>query len=176
MNFQLLLGKYLANKNRLSIADAIVVVSGAQNRIPYAIDLYRRGYASWIILSGATAGSSTSDAERMRQVAMKVGISANKIILEEKATNTYENALFVKRIVVKKRFSNIILVTSPYHQRRAYETFKKVFGKRPIQLQNAPSTFSRWQYYNWWKFEKGIKITISESLKLILIKVFGVYK
>ncbi len=176
MKFPSLIGKYLAKRNRLTAADVIVVVSGAQNRIPYAIDLYRRGYAKRIILSGATDAGPVSDAEEMKRVAMKVGVPARHIILDEKATNTYENALFVRRIVVKKHFTNIILVTSPYHQRRVYETFKEVFGNRPVQLQNAPSIFGRWQYYTWWKYKGGIRVTISEYIKLILIRVFRVYK
>lgn len=176
MKLPSLIGKYLAKRNRLTPANAIVVVSGAQNRIPYAIDLYRRGFAPKIIFSGAKDAEPVSDAMEMKQVAMKVGIPSRHIILEEKATNTYENALFVRRIVVKKHFKNIILVTSPYHQRRVYETFKKVFGNRPIMLQNAPSIFGRWQYYTWWKYKGGIRLTISEYLKLILLKVFSRYK
>ncbi len=176
MKFPSLIGKYLAKRNRLTPADAIVVVSGAQNRIPYAIDLYRRDYAKRIILSGATDAGPISDALEMKRVAIKVGVPARNIILDEKATNTYENALFVRRIVVKKHFKNIILVTSPYHQRRVYETFKKVFGNRPVILQNAPSIFGRWQYYTWWKYKGGIRMTISEYIKLFLMKVFRVYK
>ncbi len=176
MGFKLSLGQYLSKKNKIIHADAIVVVSGAENRIPYAIKLYKEGYASCLILSGASSNSLVSGATQMKQSALKAGIPANKIILEEKATNTYENALYVERIVVKKRFSNLILVTSPYHQRRVYETFKKVFAKHPIQLQNAPSTFSTWRYYNWWKLDKRVQITISESIKMILIKLFGIYE
>ena len=177
MGFKVILGKYLAKKNTLVKADAIIVVSGGgRGRIDYALSLYQQGYAPWLILSGACTHGAVSDAMRMKQAAMKAGIPAHKIILEEKATNTYENALFIKKIANKRHFSNLILVTSPYHQRRVYETFKEVFTRYPVQLQNAPSTFSRWHYYNWWKFQKGITITISESIKLILIKVFGVYK
>lgn len=177
MGFKLSLGKYLTNKNKLTKGDAIIVVSGGgRNRIDYALYLYQQGYASWLILSGASAHGSVSDAMLMKYAAILSGIPVNKIILEEKATNTYENALFIKKIVIKKHFSNLILVTSPYHQRRVYETFKKVFIRYPVELQNAPSTFSTWHYYNWWKFKKGISITLSESIKLIMMKVYGIYK
>jgi len=177
MGFKLSLGKYLEKKNKLTKADAIIVVSGGgRNRIDYALSLYQQGYASWLIFSGASTNSSISDAMHMKRAAVRSEIAVNKIILEEKATNTYENDLFIKKIVIRKHFSNLILVTSPYHQRRVYETFKKVFAQHSVQLQNAPSTFSTWHYYNWWKFDKGITLTISESIKLILIKVFGIYK
>lgn len=176
MDLKLILGKYLAKKSKLVKADAIVVVSGGNSRIFHAIKLCKQGYAQILILSGASAHSSVSDAMKMKQIAMKNGILESKIILEEKATNTYENAIFVKEIINTRHYANLILVTSPYHQRRVYETFEKVLDGKYVYLQNSPSIFSSWQYYKWWKFNKGITLTISESLKLLLIKLFGVYK
>ncbi len=176
MGFKKTIGKYLAKKNRLGKADAIVVVSGGSKRIHHAINLYQKEYAPFLILSGASAKSPVSDAMRMKQLANVKGIPNKKILLEEKATNTLENALFVKKIVTKHKFKNIILVTSPYHQRRVYKTFKKVFEGKTIILQNAPSIFSPWQYYNWWKLDRGISLMISELSKLLMIKVFKRYK
>ena len=50
---RLLLGNYLSPSDKLVKADAIVVVSGDTDRMKQAIDLYEKGYASKLILSGA---------------------------------------------------------------------------------------------------------------------------
>ena len=176
MGLQKRIGKFLAKKSRLQDADAIVVVSGGAKRVHYAISLYKKGYAPNLIFSGASGKSPVSDAMRMKQIANVNGISDRNISLDEKSVNTYENALNVKKIVLKHKFRNIILVTSPYHQRRVYKTFKKVFEKTTVILQNAPSVFSPWQHYNWWSHDRGLSLTISELSKLFMIKVFKKYK
>ena len=123
----LLIGRYLAPSDNLSRADAIVVVSGDSDRMRQAIDLYKQGYAPKLILSGAARDGITSNALAMHIEASQSGIPNEAVILEEKANNTYENALYTKEIVLSQGMQNIILVTSPYHQRRVYETFKNVF-------------------------------------------------
>lgn len=51
----------------------------------------------------------------------------NKVLIQNKSTNTYEDALYLKSMLHKKEKANFILVTSSAHQKRAYNTFKRVF-------------------------------------------------
>lgn len=53
--------------------------------------------------------------------------NVNDYILQSKSTNTYEDALFTKDIVLNKK-SDFILVTSPTHLRRAFHTFERIFA------------------------------------------------
>ncbi len=175
MNLRTNVGKYLSPKNKLTKAHAIVVVSGSKDRIKHAINLYKDGYAPYLILSGGSADGTISDAKLMKIRAREHNIPTRSILLEEKAKDTLENAKYIKKIVRRKKFKKLILVSSPYHQRRVFETFKDVFKRQRVHLQNSPSSISRWRYYNWWKYDKGIRITISEVIKLIWIKFTGFY-
>ena len=48
--------------------------------------------------------------------------------MDETSTNTRENAANVKQLIDERGFKSIILVTSPYHQRRAEIAFRRMLG------------------------------------------------
>ena len=170
-----LIGRYLSPSDTLTYADAIIVVSGDSDRLPHAVSLYNQGFAPTLILSGATREGSRSNAKAMETQAIKEGVSQKAIILEEKATNTYENTLYTKDIILSEGFKKLILVTSPYHQRRTYETFKHVLDGHNIILVNSPSISSSWKTDNWWISEKNMRLTKDEIMKIFWIKILGKY-
>lgn len=172
----ILVGQYLSPADVLSKADAIVVVSGDSDRIKHAVDLYKRGLAHKLILSGAAQEGFTSNALAMQLEASLSGIPNEAIMLEEKATNTYENALFTKEIIKSQGLKSLILVSSPYHQRRVYETFNYVLRGDGVLIQNSPSIYSNWKVRNWWLSETNTHFTNEEILKMLWIKISGNYK
>lgn len=172
----ILLGKYLSPSSNLTKSDAIVVVSGDDDRIKHAIDLYKQGYAPKLILSGAARDGLTSNALAMHLEASRAGITNEAVIMEEKAYNTYENALYTKEIVLSNNMRNIILVSSPYHQRRVYETFRSVFRGSGVKLQNSPSHYSTWKADNWWQSDRELHLTQEEALKILWANITGNYK
>jgi uncharacterized SAM-binding protein YcdF (DUF218 family)/glycosyltransferase involved in cell wall biosynthesis len=117
-------------------ADAIVVFAGGvgesgkaggghQERVKRAVDLYEAGYADRLVLSSGFV-YSFKEAEVMRALAIDQGIPASHIVLEEHARNTYENVMFVNRILGERHWRRILLVSSPYHMRRALLVWRKV--------------------------------------------------
>jgi uncharacterized SAM-binding protein YcdF (DUF218 family) len=48
------------------------------------------------------------------------------ILLEEAAANTRENVAFTKRILDQHGLKRVLLVSSPYHMRRACLTWRKL--------------------------------------------------
>lgn len=172
----ILLGKYLSPSNNLIKADVIVVVSGDDDRIKHAIDLYKQGYAPKLILSGAAKDDLASNALAMHLEALRAGIPNEAVIMEEKAYNTYENAVYTKDIITSQGMNNIILVSSPYHQRRVYETFRSVFKGSEVKLQNSPSPYSIWRADSWWKSDKELHLTQEEIAKMFWANVTGNYR
>lgn len=171
-----LLGIYLSPSDKLTQADAIIVVSGDDDRIKHAIELYKLKFAPKLILSGAAKEGFTSNAKAMQLKASRSGILNEAVVLEEKAYNTYENALYTKEIILSHGMKNIILVSSPYHQRRVYETFRSEFSGTGIKLQNSPSPYSTWKTDNWWKSDKELHLTQEETIKVFWAKITGNYK
>jgi len=114
-------------------ADAIVVFAGGvgesgqagggyQERVKTAVDLYRAQYAQYIILSSGFR-FVFHEAEVMKGLAMANGVPADAIVLEELAANTHENVLFTHEILARRGWRKILLVSSPYHMRRALLTW-----------------------------------------------------
>jgi uncharacterized SAM-binding protein YcdF (DUF218 family) len=171
------LGFFLSPQDKLEQADAIVVVSGGQTttRAEYGIKLFKQGYAPLILFSGGALDDGPSNAVAMRQQALEAGLSDDSILLEEDAQNTYENAVNSKRLLEQAGAKKIILVTSPYHQRRAAQTFKKILGEEYIVL-SASAVDSRWSKSNWWKSGFSFNISMSELYKLFYIGLTGSYR
>jgi uncharacterized SAM-binding protein YcdF (DUF218 family) len=116
-------------------ADAIVVFAGGvgesgkagggyQERVKQAVDLYRAGYASHMIFSSGYS-FAFREAEVMRDLALAHGVPAEAIVLETHAANTYENVVFARRILDRQGWERILLVSSPYHIRRALLTWHR---------------------------------------------------
>jgi uncharacterized SAM-binding protein YcdF (DUF218 family)/glycosyltransferase involved in cell wall biosynthesis len=117
-------------------ADAIVVFAGgvgesgkagggAQERLKKAVDLYQAGTADYLVLSSGYV-YSFREADVMRALAIDQGVPASRIVLEERAANTYQNVTFVDQILKPRGWRSILLVSSPYHMRRALLVWRKV--------------------------------------------------
>jgi uncharacterized SAM-binding protein YcdF (DUF218 family) len=116
-------------------ADCIVVFAGGvgesgkagggyQERVKQAAELYRSGAASHVIFSSGFA-FAFPEAEVMRALAIDNGVPAAAIELETHAANTHENVEFSRRILDAHGWRRILLVSSPYHMRRALLTWRK---------------------------------------------------
>ncbi len=171
------IGFYLSPQDNLQKADAIVVVSGGQtqSRAARGIELFKQGYAPKIVFSGAALDDGPSNAFAMRDLALSEGVPAKNILIDEKSQNTYENAVNSKSILDELQAKKIILVTSPYHQRRANQTFEKVLGNN-YEVIGISAYDDRWSKSQWWRRGFPLFISISEIWKLLYINITGNYK
>jgi uncharacterized SAM-binding protein YcdF (DUF218 family)/glycosyltransferase involved in cell wall biosynthesis len=114
--------------------DAIVVFGGGvgesgqagggyQERVVAAVDLYRAGYARAIVFSSGFQ-FAMREAEVMRDLAVANGVPPDAVMLEDRAANTRENVLFTDAILREHGWRSILLVSSPYHMRRALLTWR----------------------------------------------------
>jgi uncharacterized SAM-binding protein YcdF (DUF218 family) len=139
-------------------ADVIVAISGGDTaaRAGKAVALYQNGWAKRIIFSGAAADpESPSNAEQMRDIALRAGVPASAIILEPAANNTEENARNVAKILSQNGWRDVILTTSPYHLRRAKLLFES--ATRDLSgatIRTAAATDSGYDQI-WWLTPMG---------------------
>ena len=135
-------------------ADAIVVFAGGagesatagggyQERVRQAVDLYDAGYAPRLIFSTGIV-YAFREAEIMRDLATGLGVPADAIILEERAGSTYENVTFVRDIARQYASRRVLLVSSPYHMRRALLTWRKQAPDIEVVATPVPGS----QYYS----------------------------
>ncbi|MEA1910025.1 MAG: YdcF family protein [Patescibacteria group bacterium] len=165
----LYVGFFLSPQNALEKSDAIVVISGGETRqrVEEAVKLFEEEYAPAVIMSGAARDEGPSNAEAMKRIAVNLGVPDDKILVEEDSTNTVANAKLVRAIIEENKLTKIILVTSPYHQRRAYIAFSKALSGLPVKIINHSSTDSVWRKNGWWQDDWAKAITISEIQKVL---------
>lgn len=131
-------------------SDAVVVFAGGvgesgeagqgfEERVKYAVSLYKNGYAGKIIFSSGYA-YVFKEPFVMKVLAISLGVSEKDITLEDKACNTYENIKFVKEILEKNGWSHILLVTSPYHMRRSLLVFNKITKNISVVCTPIPNS------------------------------------
>jgi uncharacterized SAM-binding protein YcdF (DUF218 family) len=155
-------------------ADVIVAISGGdtQARANEAIKLYQQGWAPMIIFSGAAQDKqNSSNAAVMRQMALSARVPSDAILLDEASASTADNASLVRPIVQQRGFKRLILVTSPYHQRRASIEFNRRLGDLCTIVNHPTSTDRFWSASHWWATPWGLWLAGSETLKVMFTSV-----
>jgi uncharacterized SAM-binding protein YcdF (DUF218 family) len=149
-------------------ADAIVVISGGDTnaRTDEGIKLFQNGWANSIVFSGAAQDKTgPSNAAEMRLRAISEGVPDAAIYVEPDGSTTEQNAENTKTIFTNNDMNKIILVTSGYHQRRAYLEFKKSSPNLTI-LNHPLSTDKDWSFW-WWVTPRGWWLAGGEVVKII---------
>lgn len=165
------LGYLLSPQDKLTPADAIVAISGGETatRAEEASRLYLSGWAPKLIFSGAASDTThISNAAAMRTIAIKNGVPPGDILIEEQSENTIQNAELTKPYLDQLGIKSIILVTSPYHQRRADLTFNHILG-RNVKIISHSSTDQNWRRFGWWQTDYGRSVTLSEAGKVLFL-------
>ena len=167
-------GPSLARSSACAGADVIVAISGGDTdaRAREAVSLYQQGWAPKIIFSGAALDKQgASNAAAMKNLAVGSRVPSADILLDEKSVNTADNASQVRAIVQQYEFKRIILVTSPYHQRRASIEFNKRLGDIATII-NHPTTSDRfWSDKTWWTTPWGLWLGVSKLIKVMFVSV-----
>ena len=156
-------------------AEAIVAVSGGDTnaRTDTAINLYQQGWAPVIIFSGAAADKSgPSNAQAMRDRAIEFGVDENDILIEEYSETTRQNAENAQQLFQNYNISDVILVTSAYHQRRALLEFERRAALDMSVRSHPARTDSQWDGW-WWITPRGWYLTISELAKVGIFYLGG---
>jgi len=169
------IGYYLSPQDALRKADAIVAISGGEtdSRTAEAVRLYKDGWAPKLIFSGAALDpNGPSNAQAMASAAEKAGVPFQDIELDEVAANTRQNAAGVASIVRRENYQSIILVTSPYHQRRAEITFHRALGQS-FPIINHSSYDHEWRRARWWATPYSRQLTYAELQKVVYELVSG---
>ena len=101
--------------------------SGGDRMVETAI-LARRFPTARVVVSGGTGElflEGEGDAATAPRLLTALGVTADRLILENKSRNTYENAVFTKELVTPKPGETWLLVTSAFHMPRAKALFDK---------------------------------------------------
>lgn len=113
------------DKSRINVGESA-------DRFLQPVLLYKAGKVDQILITGGNTSigslkiDQSNETMRVKKILMALGIPEAKILVENHARNTHENAKFSKRMVDSLKIHGpILLVTSAFHMRRASACFTK---------------------------------------------------
>lgn len=164
---------WLTVEDALRPADAVLVMTGDPGfeRTKAAAKLVTSGVAPLLVLTGGDPWPGDSAAS-LRKVALEKGVRAEQIRLEDTSHGTRESLLAVEPLLRRENVRTLILVTSPYHQRRAYLAARRALPG--IRIVNRPVRAEPWPPVRpWWRTKAVRRIVISEYGKLLYYGLRG---
>lgn len=176
---------YLHMNHKLQKSGCILVLGSHDIRVAErGAEIFLQGWAPLIVFSGGL-GRLTKDswtrpeADIFSDIAIKLGVPKERILIENKSTNTGENIMYTKRLLKEKNLNHkkFIVVQKPYMERRAYATFKKYWPEKQVIVTSPQIKFE--DYPNE-KITKGDIINIMvgdlQRVRLYWKKGFQIYQ
>jgi uncharacterized SAM-binding protein YcdF (DUF218 family) len=137
------IGDFLVIQDELHPAQVIHVIGGPDDRTDYAIQLYKQGYGERIFFTGGWCTfHNYYHGRHGRERALEQGVPPEAIAIDDsQVTSTYAEVLLLKEFIARtndiRPVRSVIVVSAPYHMRRARWTGRRVLG-RQMDIQMAP--------------------------------------
>jgi uncharacterized SAM-binding protein YcdF (DUF218 family) len=164
-------GDFLVVNDPLEPADAIITVSGnGPDRLTTAVRLLHDGLGRVLIISGGPyrlGTRSRNSAIVMRDQVVAAGVPPQRVLVDDRATSTHENAVGTAGLMETHSLRTAILVTSPYHARRAGLIFARVFRSRGLAVRVRSAEESFFEVRRWWIRGRDRHLVAREYLKLV---------
>lgn len=158
-------------------ADAAVALSGADGeRLLACIELYKQGIAKKVLIVGPdvpllkvyTEEDGLTQGEAKRRIALRRGVAEEDILVELRASSTYDEAITVREVATRESWDEVCIVTSPLHTRRARATFRKVLAGSgvAVEMHHLPIGRSSQNPRDWWRREGDMVAVATETFKM----------
>ena len=146
-------------------ADAAVVLAGDPDyeRTQTAARLLLEGEVRLLIVTGGEPGPGDS-ALSLRDAALRAGVPADRIRMEQVSHSTHGSMEAIRPILTREGIRSLIVVTSPYHERRAVWAARRTLPG--VEIVSRPANPSGWTPAGWWKTRRSRRIVLGEYGKL----------
>ena len=169
----------LGERDSAALSDAIVVLGAAQYagrpspvlraRLDHAIELWRRGLGTWLVLTGGTgAGDTTSEAAVSRRYVLRQGVPDSIILLENEGRTTAASLGAVANILAARKLNRVILVSDPFHMLRL-QILARHFGLRCVTSPTRTSPISA-------SPSEALGYLLSESVKVPVTLLLSAFR
>ena len=129
--------------------DAIIVLTGGNYRITTGLDLFSKGLAPKLLITGVH--NSVTEKEIRTMWKGKAKLPDCCITLGHEATTTYENAIEAQEWITKNNIKSARLVTSIYHIKRATLEFKNKLKDTEIIIHPVEKQDYNMKDFIFWK-------------------------
>jgi len=124
-------------ENKGTLRPTVELTSYSLTRTTCGVDLFLKGYAPKLVLTGGDAsifGSGPKAAPEMKRWAQRLGVPEHAIVTEEDSRTTYEDAIGTMRLLGP---ASILLVSSASHLPRA----TALFTRQGFRVTPAPCAY-----------------------------------
>ncbi len=141
--------------------DAIIVLTGGQERIPYALQLLKNGTAQHLFISGVAGGFNVGEFERGLPAALKSRISYGNT-----ARSTIGNADETAKWLKRHNYHKLLIVTANYHLPRTKMLFNYYLSdyEKRYAIVSPPD----FKLNQWISHENSRRLVFSEYNKLLI--------
>ncbi|CAN5673631.1 hypothetical protein BH18ACI4_BH18ACI4_13530 [soil metagenome] len=134
--------QYHLMNHQLFQADVILVLCSHDTRVAErGAQLFHEGWAPLLIFSGGLGTTTKNiwtepEADQFAKIAIGLGVPKDRILIENRSSNTGQNILFTRQLLAEKEIDpqKFILVQKPYMERRSFATFKKLWPEKKSWL------------------------------------------
>ncbi|MBN2154394.1 MAG: YdcF family protein [Candidatus Lokiarchaeota archaeon] len=138
--------------HELRRADCIMALGSNDIRVAeHAARLYLGGWAPLVVMSGGLGNFTKGKWEKpegdtFKDAAVAAGVPPERILVENRSTNTGENVRFTRAMLGQRGLSpaSFILVQKPFMERRTLATFEKVWPGPEIVVKSPPIPFEQY--------------------------------
>lgn len=134
---------------------------------------------SKIIVTGGVPKQGITESDAMAAWLIKQGIDKNRIIQENKSTDTVENAYFATNILKQEKIKDVTIVTSASHMRRALSVFQEASNfYNKLNNQYTGLNFTNVVYLDYPTIEDAQKVSKDETFVIYrdLFRVSGIWQ
>lgn len=172
MNYVDAITNFIFVDDDISPCDIILVPGGSHPQLAEkAVELYNQGMAEYVLFSGRANPNIPdfpSEADYLKSLAVSLGIPSDRVICENKAAHTFENAEFslttISQMSVKAK--KVILVCKAFHSRRVLSTYQFVFPKDTVFLVASVTDKRGLGKHNWTSKQEYVDRVMSEVEKI----------
>ena len=144
-------------------ADAIVALTGGEDRIDEAVRLLVEGHGTRLLISGVNA--KTSKDALQSQAPAPAELYDCCIDLGREARDTIGNATETQAWVEQHGFRTLIIVTSGYHMPRSIAELRRVLPG--VELVPHAVVTDKLHVDRWWRHPPTARVLFREYLKFI---------
>lgn len=101
-------------------------------RLDAAVKLYKDKKVEYLIVSGGLEREGVTEASVMKEYLVKNDVPQERILLEDKSTNTKQNLRYTKKLLEGTDLHSITIITHDYHMTRALQYAEQVGLKSPL--------------------------------------------
>lgn len=168
------IGAVLIVADPIEAVDAVVVLSGDDgDRLALALEMHEKGYVSNLVITNVTRAAS----KRLADEAEQGGFPKEKIfITRSQVESTLDEALAVRELALEKNWSNLMVVTDPYHSFRARFIFRRELRGSGIEIAIRPVVGHWFRSPSWFFHVEGWRVVFLEIIKFFSYLLYCVVK